>query len=170
MTAEWDPDNFFADDNWEKVPDRHVVEHRETLKKEAEKQAEIRGKEEKQAEKLLVLTFGLGEPRLFDVAAAGLEEKIRKTIGRNGGDGTTSKITIFKQAKTYNLGGKVIQIPNGKKSIKIIIDPFPWAARIHVIDDLSRVLEGIFDLASTKVRDSFVYIRVMTREECEINF
>ncbi len=50
------------------------------------------------------------------------------------------------------------------------VDPLPVEARLGLINEITRELEMGFGLVSDEARGGFVYIRVMTRREAEINF
>lgn len=169
MASEWDPDEFFRDDNWNEKPDKHLKQYNEELKKKAKEKEELQLKERKAAEKLLVFTLLLTNPEIFNIALSGLQDQILRILGRNGGDGM-SKILIFKQNKNEISTGSPIKFSSVREFAKVIIDPFPSEARVNLISELTQELETTFRLVSDETRTSFVYVRVMTRKEAEINF
>lgn len=163
-----DGDDFFNENNWRKKPSKHAQIYTTAKKKEEE---ELRVKEQKAEEKLLVCTFLLIHPDGFSLASHGLEEEIRKIIERNGGDGGMTKISIYKQNKSGSINPHApIEFREKRKFAKVVIDPLPLISGINLISELNAMLEASFALISEEVRDSFVYFRIMTRREAEINF
>lgn len=168
MSSSWDTDGFFNEDNWKAKPSNRAQAYASAKKKEEE---ELRLKERKAAEKLLVCTFLLSYPDGFGHASHGLEEEIRKIVDRNGGDGARTKISIYKQNKSGSISDHApIEFREKRKFAKVVIDPFPLTAGMNLINELNKELETSFSLTSDEARDSFVYFRVIIRREAEINF
>lgn len=167
MNSAWNPDDFFEEDNWKKNPGKHSDGYKKELQK---KEEELQLKEQKDAEKLLIFNFLLTQPHAFSVEIHGLEEEVRKIISRNGGDGITCKVSVFKQNKPEIVMSGPVKFSTTTKLAKVVIDPFPAEARLNLINEIIGELELTFGLVSDESRESFVYARVMKRREAEMNF